>query len=384
MQMRKSKRVLIIVIFLMVLALVFPSACTTTEPEVGNNRWVELLNVLPANESTFNGAYLRDDAFKAEMAQKYPQVESPLYPDDSAFLIPLFGDSPNAYSDEAWQVELGFVRADVDKTIYAGIPPIASYQASYGRFDRSKIDDAVKNGPYKVVPETIAYQGYDYYSWGGDNEISLRLRTPVRPLGKGHRLALIDKFLFWVPKTNQMQEMIDSYADKIDSLADIKSYQQLAITLAEANTFRAFFSSVSYSPDNIKEQYKSVFEQQENMSDPMKRFTEEIQRTDIPLLKPFEAIATGVGVNEKGYYLIIALHNSSTSVAKKNAPLLEQRIKQSIEPYSGKTWQNISSEIEVSYEGQVTIAKLYGEAAKQWNQFAIQGFGMLQPLVMHE
>ena len=382
--MRKSSRILILVIIVVVLALVFPSACTTTEPKMENNRWLELLNVLPANESTFNGAYLRDDAFKAEIRQKYPKVESPLYPNDSAYVIPLFGDSPNAYSDESWQAELGFVKADVDKTIYAGIPPMASYQAVYGRFDRPKIDNAAKNGPYQVVPEIVDYNGYQFYSWGGDNQISLSLRTPVRPLGIGNRLALINNFLFWVPKTNNMQDMIDSYTNKKESLADIKSYQRLAGTLAEANTFRAFFSSVSYSLDNIKEQYKSVFAQPENMSDPVKRFIEEVQRTDISLLKPFEAIATGVGIDEKGYYLIIALYNSSANIAKQNATLLKQRIEQSAEIFSGTKWQDISSETKVSYAGQVTTAKLYGEAANYWDEFAIQGFGMLQPLVVHE
>lgn len=382
--MKKNKE-LVILSILITLILILLTGCNNNAPKTEANRWLELLNVLPSNESTLNGAYLRDDAYKAEISQKYPQAESPLYPDDSAYVIPLFGESRNAYSDEAWLMELGFIKADVDKTVYAGLSPLPlRYQAAYGQFDKLKIDNAVKNGPYKVLPETVTYQGYDFYSWGDDNQISLNNKTPVRPMGIGNRLALVDNFVFWVPTTAKMQEMIDSYANKIDSLADIKSYQELASVLAEANTFRALFSSASYSLNNIKEQYRSAFEQPENMSDSVKRFIEEVQRTDIPLLKPFEALATGVGIDEKGYCLIVALFNSNSNVAKENTAILEQRIKQMTEPFSDKTWQEIATEIKVSYQGQVTMAKLYGEAGKYWDQFAIMGSGMVQPLVIHE
>jgi hypothetical protein len=383
--MKKSKILAIFSILLIVAILVLPTGCSNNETGTESNRWLELLNVLPANETTYNFAYLWDDAYMVEIVDKYPQAGFPLFLNDIAGTIPLFGDGLSFYSDEAWLAELGFVSADVDKTVYAGLPPLPlRYQAGYGRFDRTKIDNAVKNGPYKVVPEIVNYQGYQFYSWGDDNQISLKLKTPVRPLGIGNRMALIDNYIFLVPTTNKMQEMIDSYANKINSLADIKSYQQLAGTLANANTFRAFFSSASYSISSIKETYKDVFTQPENISDAVKRFVSEVQNPDIPQLKPFEAIATGVGIDDKGYYLIIALYNPSASVAKENATLLEQRIKQSTEPFSGKYWQDISSEIKVSYQGQVTIAKLYGEAAKHWDDFAVQGSGMVQPLIIHE
>ncbi len=382
--MGKNKIRAFLSISLIIVTLVFHIGCNTNEPETENNRWLDLLNVLPANENTFNGAYLRDDAYKAEITNKYPQAESPLYPDDSAYVIPLFGESPRAYSNEAWQAELGFVKNDVDKTIFAGLPPIFYYQAVYGRFDRNKIDSAVKTGPYKITSEIVTYQGHEFYSWGGDREVNPEMRTPVRPLGRGNRLALVDNFIFWVSTTDQMHEMIDSYDNSIDSLADIKSYQRLAGTLANASTFRAFFSSATYSLDNIKASYKSAFEQPEDLSDTVKRFLAEYQNPDIPLLKPFEALVTGVGIDEKGYYLVIALYNSSTGVAKDNAAILKQRIEQTVEPNSGKKWQDISTETEISYQGQVTIAKLYGEASKHWNEFAVIGSEMVQPLVMHE
>ncbi len=380
-----KKEVLAFLSILLTIAFIMPTGCNNNAPAIEENRWLELLNVLPANEITYNGAYLRDDAYKAEITNKYPHAESPLYPDDSAHVIPLFGESPNAYSDEAWLAELGFTKNDVDKTVYAGLPPLPlRYQAVYGRFDKSKIDNAVKNGPYKVMPETVTYQGYDFYSWSDDNQISLNNKTPVRPMGIGNRLALINNFIFWVPTTSKMQEMIDCYANKREALADIQCYQELSVIMSEANTFRAFFSSASYCVANIKEVCKDVFAQPENVSDTVKRFIGEVQSTDIPQLKPFEAIASGVGVDEKGYYLVIALYNSNSNVAKENTAILKQRIKQGTEPYSGKKWQELATETEVSYQGQVTVAKLYGEPGKYWDDFAIIGSGMVQPLVIHE
>lgn len=382
MLMRKDKTILII-LMLTVFATIFSSACTPPKSEERDNHWLELLNILPANQSTFNGAYLRDDAYKTEIIKKYPEAESPLSPDDSAFVIPLFGESPHRYSDQAWQAELGFVRTNVSKTIYAGVPPAVSYQAACGSFDESKIDNAVKTGPYKVTPEIITYQGYEYYSWGQDNQPNLQMQTPVRPLGRGYRLALVDNFVFWVPRTAQIQEMIDSYENNIDSLADLGSYRELSATLVEANTFRAFFSAASYSIDNIKEAYKSLLDEPVS-NEKVKYFIDELQNPSAPLLKQFEALATGVGIDDTGYFLLIALYNGTTAAAKQNAALLEQRIEQVAGPASDLSWWDITTEINVSYEGQITMAKLYGEATRYWDDFAIQGFGMVQPLVIHE
>ena len=102
-----------------------------------------------------------------------------------------------AYNDEEWKQTLGFVAADVDQRIYAGAMPQYLYEAVRGRFIREDVDSAAQTGPMNEMLEVIPYQGQEFYSWGEDNQIFLDMISNVRPLGRGHRLALVDDFIFW-------------------------------------------------------------------------------------------------------------------------------------------------------------------------------------------
>ena len=94
------------------------------------------------------------------------------------------------------------------------------YEALRGRFNQDDVDNAARTGPMNEMLEVVPYQGHQFYSWSGDNDINMSMRSNVRPLGRGHRLALVDDFIFWVRWTDGMKEMIDSYTDNIESLAD--------------------------------------------------------------------------------------------------------------------------------------------------------------------
>jgi hypothetical protein len=101
-KMRNNKMLKLFSSLMILVTLVITTGCATisetsgvitTNAGIENNRWLELLNVLPANEYTYNAAFLRDDACKLKMANKYPQLESPLDPYNTAYVIPLFGKS---------------------------------------------------------------------------------------------------------------------------------------------------------------------------------------------------------------------------------------------------------------------------------------------------
>jgi len=383
------KRLITIATLALLLATTLISQpCCKKETEVPaseSNRWLELLSVLPENEITLKAAFLQDNAYLDEKKQQYPQIS-----EDYAIIRnhPLLsGSSPGAYNDEEWKETLGFVSADVDQRIYAGELPLDYYEAVCGRFSRNDVDNAARTGPGNDMLEVVSYQGHEFYSWGGDNDINMSMRSKVRPLGRGHRLALVDDFIFWVRWTDGMKKMIDSYTNNIESLADNENYKLLAGGLEELDTVTALFSAESQSMSYISKIYQQIIEEPGD-NEARQLFVEEIKRE--PRLKPYQALATGAGIDEKGYYLAIAFLNPSEELARENATLLEQRINQSkiamaLHSQSGDKWSDLIESMEVESKGRLTLARLYGAVVECWVNFNVMGImGPYEPLLIHE
>jgi hypothetical protein len=199
-------------------------------------------------------------------------------------------------------------------------------------------------------------------------------------LGKGYRLALVDDFLCWVVWTDGIKEMIDSYEDRIDSLADVEEYQLLADGLIELDVCEAFFSTEPQSRDNIIE----CRGQRTHDSDPelYQRFLESIE--DPVHLEPFQAFATGAGLDEQGFYMVIVLLNPDEETARNNATLLEQRINRTISVGRGLPWTDLIESTEIQSDGRLTIAKLYGAICTYWDWFDMHGDWAYEPLLMYE
>ena len=383
------KKVITITTLALLLAttLIWQSGCGK-ETEVStseSNRWLELLSVLPENEITLKAAFLQDNACLEEKGQQYPQISA-----EYAIIRnhPLLsGSSPGAYSDEEWKETLGFVSADIDQRIYAGELPLDYYEAVRGRFSRDDVDNAARTGLGNDMLEVVSYQGHEFYSWGGDNDINMSMRSNVRQLGRGFRLALVDDFIFWVRWTDGMKEMIDSYEDNVKSLADNEDYKLLAGALEELDTVTALFSTESQSRSYVSEIYQQIIEDPDN-NERRQVFVEEIKRE--LRLKPYQAFATGAGIDKDGYYLAIALLNPSEEVARENATLLEQRINQSKiamawHSQSDDKWSDLIESMEIESKGRLTLARLYGAVVECWVNFNVMGMmGPYEPLLIHE
>ncbi len=345
------------------------SNTAVTTPE--SNRWLELLRVMPENEDTLKAVYLQDNAYLEEKKQAYPQVSD----EQTIIRIQLLFVS-TSYNDEEWRETLGFTMADISQTVLAGVPPMDFYEAVRGQFSQADVEQAARTGPLNEHLETVSYQGFEYYSWGEDREIHLDWRSGVRKLGRGHRLAYVGDFAFWMLGTEGMEEMIDSYEGKIKSLADNEDYKLLAGILAELDVVTAFFSSETQSYSYISETFKTIIDDPGN-NEHRQSFVEEIQRE--PRLKPYQAFATGAGLDEDGYYLAIVLLNPDEDTAEQNKTLLEQRINDS------PRWSDRVSSMEIKSQGRLTTAKLYGTVAGAWSNFSVMGLlGGYEPLLIHE
>jgi len=340
------------------------------------NRWLELLRVLPANENTLKGAYLQDLALLDEKTDLLGNIGHPLNVN-----MPLFGGGPSTYSDEEWRETLGFTRREVEQTAFVPMPPPHAYQAVRGQFSRDDIDSAARTGPMNDMLEVLSYHDHQYYSWGEDFEINLSMRSAVRPLGRGHRLAYVDGFVFWVLWTDGIQEMIDAHDGRIESLAGIEEYQLLAGALAELDTVTAYFSSESQSQAHVQEVYEDIIDDPAN-NEARQAFVEEL-RTDL-LLKPWQAMASGAGIDHDDCFLAIVLLNTDEASARENADLLEQRLAQAAVPWQGRKWSELIKRMTVESKERLTIARLYGEACTLWASFQLTGERPYQPILLHE
>ena len=89
---------------------------------------------------------------------------------------------------------------------------------------------------------TAEYRDVTYYAWGADFAIDLGRVTPVRPLGRGGRLALDGRFLYWVPWTAGMEALIDAGAGAVPTLGDDPAFSRAARALENAGVYSAILT----------------------------------------------------------------------------------------------------------------------------------------------
>ncbi len=367
-------------VLLIIATLILPASCRGGTAELKSKRYLELLNLIPANENTLQRAYVQDGAYLEEKIEQYPQVTDK-YAIAHSHHLSGFGQY---YDEEEWQQTLGFALGDVDQNILAGTePPYTNYQAVHVIVDRDTIINAVTTGPLNDILEIADYQGVEYYSWGEDNQIDLSRMSLVRPLGIGYRLAYIDGFILWAAWTDGIKEMIDAYSDRIDSLADIEDYQWLAQGLAELEVCNAFFSTQSQSKNDIVAWWQNLIgDDPDYFSEQNQRFLGAVE--DTFLLEPYLAFATGAGIDERGYYMAIVLLNPDEATAQSNAALMEKRIEETQSIWRGYRWLEQIESMDIKSQGQLTLAKLYGEIAESWSCPDLYNDEPYEPLLVYK
>jgi hypothetical protein len=372
------KKLLFCIMALLLLLTVITPGCDNSEQVAGSSRWLDMLKTMPANENTLRAVYINDFTKLNEKFAQYPQTQ-PVY---TAFYHPLIGGG--GYDEKEWQQTLTFTWKDMEQSVYAGsvsvagLPPFHIYQAVRCQFDKAKLANAVETGPLNDILQMVLYKGQLFYSWGADNESMNSWRSTLRQSGQGYRLGLLDNTLYWVNWTNGMKEIIDTYENNVDSLADKTDYQLLAGAMNDLDTTNAFFSSETQSVKSVLE-WRAVTPDQFT-GEQAQRFITATNGKN--LLKPFKAYATGAGVDEKGSYLAIVLLNPDNNPAQKNAGLLETRIGQYQSVWQGLKWVDLAENMKIDSKGKLTVAKIYGRIAEYWKSF--DKWNEYEPLLVTE
>jgi hypothetical protein len=275
---------------------------------------------------------------------------------------------------------LGFDARNVDQTVLVGNSEPRQLEVLRGRFDPDATQAAIEACEGCPQPEVVEYLGVSYYTWGEDFATSAELQnTPpiFDRYGRGSSLVVQDGYVFRAVYREGVESMIAAQQDAALSLADVEDYRLLAAAMNALGAYSAFFSNDTMSP--APEEAPEMRQR----GDTSPTLTERRQAVIAqgPLLRPYQTMAVGRGMDDDGRYLVIVLAHADEDTAGENVGRLQQRIGQTGFAMIGdSTWAEEVEEAEVWADGRLLIAKLRGERV---SGFRSDLFTM-EPLLVHE
>ena len=222
------------------------------------------------------------------------------------------------------------------------------------------------------ILEEASYKDINYYSWGEDDELNLTRRSGVRHLGRGHRLTIVDDYVFWTTWTDCLKEMVDCHEGTRLSLAWVEEFQLLTEGLAELGVYSAYLTAERQTLELVLATASVALQKAED------ELRQELE--DSPPLEPYQAFATSIGLDEKGYFMGVVLAHADSETARKNETLLEQRLYDTSSLYTGEPWADRIESMDIKSRGRITVAKLYGDITESWLEFVNQR----DPLLLHK
>lgn len=266
-----------------------------------------------------------EDFLEWAAAALSPEGDAPPLVGFSDFVINAFNEG------RAYQDELGLDPAGIDQAIEAGKPP-ATYEVLLGEFDHGRIDDAVHSEPnFSGLLEEASYEDVDYYTWGDDFAQDFTNTTPVRKLGRGGRLAVVDDMFMWCLWTEGMTGMIDATSETRDSLADRDDIRVMAEKLDALGVYSAEFVDASAAEAGDQGS----------------------------VLGPHVSVSTGAGADDEGTYLAVLTAHETADQASDNAMRLESWFTGGSD-YRGNVWSDHVDSVEAVVEDTLTVVTLRG------------------------
>ena len=221
--------------------------------------------------------------------------------------------------------------------------------------------------------EQDSYSGVQYYRWGEqgrEGDIDLSAKTAVRHLGRRHILALVDDYVLWVTTTDDLKVIINCYKGVNLCLANVEEFQLLAQGLTQLRVYTAEFTARTQSLHFIL----TVSGMASSISP-----EEADELRNSPILEPYRAISTAIGIDERGHFLGIVLAHSDDNAAEENVKLLRSRLEQTSSLFSSEMWGDLIETAEIESQGKLTLARLYGISREHVWSFVLND----DPLLLH-
>jgi hypothetical protein len=325
--------------------------------------WLSLLHTLPDTADARGYIVMNNYAAMRSQLNLQPPTDSPA---DIAeyrkklLIAPASSAGPNGampshlsglgqyFDPEEWQAQLGFNPGQVDFDIVAGKPP-QTYEMVRGRFDAKGIDSAIDKdtSPVRAQLTRTTREGATVYAWGEDQRQDLSNRSSVRPLGRGGRLAVRDKDLYWTHWTEGVNAMVDAATGKKPSLADDANVRALMAGFEKHGAYTVVITNQGITPDlmDVVGPNASVVREAREAS-----FKE--------ALKPYGMLAIGLGQDAQGPYSVLVLLHADDATAKENVTRLKAKIDAGRSAQTQKPWKEYIQSSEINAEGRLLIARL--------------------------
>ena len=269
---------------------------------------------------------------------------------------------------------LAFDARNVDQSVEAGITP-AIFEVAWGHFDAAATAQALASCSECPAPHIESYNDVPFYSWGEDWQGDFRnLNGPPAfdALGRGGRIAVSSEYIYRTVETPGMKALIDSRAGDGQSLADVEEFRLLGQAMSGLGAYAAFFSNQTHKVSAVPDDASTIA----TVPDFQEKLINEIGNSS--LLLPYLAFSTGVGRDDTGRYLALALVHSDAESAEENGRRLKRRIAENPEL---QAWMDGLKESTFHVEGRVLSAMLRGDSpASGWRSLVF----MITPLIPHE
>ena len=253
-----------------------------------------------------------------------------------------------AIEDEAWRTELGWAPVDVEQSIETqGEDQIYVF---HGDFDPEAIDEAVRSDPaWSDQLEVAEHAGVEFYTWGEDDDVSENI-TPVRDLGRGGRMAVLgNDTIVWTWATEPMTDTLEVLAGDAASLADDSNLVPVAEAMDDADALSTMLvdGPVLAGPD-VEGLTDDLGDDETGLTTPS------ILSSG---LQPYEALATGVTLDDEGPQVLLAFGHADDETAEANAEQFEETVAEG-ESVSGQPWADLVSLASAEVEDAVLLARL--------------------------
>jgi hypothetical protein len=317
-------------------------AATTSVPAAGASRdpWQVLLARIPASGSFGDQVVLNDFAAAREASgldRKPDRVHDLLVLEQEAGVATSELIRAPAQGDPL-DDELGIRARDVERDVVAGSPP-DDLTILEGSIDPDRVRRAVEtDDTWADLLEAKRYGGEKYYSWG-PRRVQVQRRTPLRTIGIGGNLAIDPPYAIWSDSAVSIKRSIDAAAGDVESLADDRDLVAVANALHAAGAYSAFLSTDEVAPGAT---------------------------TGGPTpLAPYQAVATGPGLDGKQHLLLVALAYQDAATAKTQAARL-RAIAEDGTSVSGAPWTELVTIGEITTKGRVVLGTFVAERARLW------------------
>ena len=226
--------------------------------------------------------------------------------------------------------------------------------AAIGEFSTQSTEAALRNSdewPDRLVNNYIIedYNNITIHSWGNSQEVSLteRFSPPhVDQIGRAMPLAVSDGHLFISSSIEGIKSMIDASQNEVSSLADIPEYVRIVKSMHELGAIGVMIMDEAFIRD--------IFASPESYMGPQ--------------IKNYLTVGIGLGKDEKGEYMALALVYDAQVFAEESAVLLEQKA-EAYNELCETIFKNKNAMIydtEIRFEDEVLLAKLYNDYKGLW------------------